>query len=390
MKYPSELLELTNFEKKAKSYTVITDIEVEITGLVAIGKIESFRDTQKLKVSLKVDNYEFKTVMDLKFIHQIGSRIQWVNGQSKYTLDQITNYWINDMIEDNSLNSIKLKIKNTFKLAAATVESKLVIIYIGESNPYTIYGIVSQHYKPTNQLEFRDKFIQICKEQSSSINTLESSIYYNKDYKSVTEYFDFDTNDKHTFKLSCGIIYGKNNGYGSYSIVWKREIRETKSVYLPFITQEKFNWKNNASYVNLPNEGINDFVQKITEQGLTHQKNLENRVKNLQEQNIEDVLIKDFFGKALSRIIIAKASKDRVFQQWQEEYLAKKSNFANTTWAISESLTFVGTHNKAVPDSMRKLLRQAGTEILDLGFEKFLEIYETQHLTLKANFGIDH
>ena len=384
MAYPPQLIELIEFEKKTTFYKVYNDVQIEIKGLAPNVKITNFSAVEKLKVHLKLNDFEFKTSMDLKFIHQIGSRIEWIEGTSNYTLKQITNFWINDIIENSNLESIKSKIKNVFR------RKDLVIIYVGESNPYNIYGIVSNSYVPTNQLEFRDRFIQLCKEKNTIINTENSSIHYNKDFKSVTEYFEFNNNENHIFKLSCGIIYGKNNGYGSYSVVWKREVNETKSVYLPFVTEERFNWQNNPRYVNLPNEGINHFIDTVVEQGLLHQKYLEERVEKLLQEDISANLIKDFFGKALSRILVAKATKDRVIEQWQEEYLVKNSNFKNTKWAISESLTFVGTHNKAVPESMKKLLRQAGTEIFDLGFEKFLETYETKHLTLKANFGIDH
>lgn len=390
MVYPKELLELVDFEKSNSRHSILGPVKVEIKGcLNLLNRNIRYTDIEKFWVHIFYDDFEFKSRMDLKFIHQIGSRVKWEDGVNDYTLDQITKKWIDEITKDISLNSIINKIENVFNDAFLN-DKNLDIICNGNQNPFLIYGIVSRFYEVSDQLEFRDKFINKCSEISGCFNLLHTNVYYNKEFKSVTEYFLFKPQKDDAFNLSCGLVYGKNNGYGSYSIVWRRVTKKSEAIFLPIQSSTKSNWKNNPRYVNLPNEGIDDFVENIVTEGLAHKRNIEEKYRSNVNYNFTESIIRDYFNRILSRITIAKASKDRVIDQWEKEYLNKGSSNALSSWSVCETLTFVGTYNKAIPESMRKLLRQAGTEIFDANFEKFFKIYEKNNLCVKCSFGIDN
>lgn len=384
MEIPEKLQELIDFEKKSKFHPVKTPIQIKIEGNPNEALLNP-RKLEKTIASIHVDGICFKTPLNRVFVHQVGGRISWSKEQKAYSVNQIYKNFFNLIQQRRSYDWLELKIKEVFD-EAAKMGKNLVIVNHGDGVERKIYGIVSKYYTPTDQADFRQRFIELCKTNNSQIDTSKSSIHFNKNFKLVEEYFSFNSEGSDDILLECGIVYGKNNGYGSYYVNWRRSLKKKKSFLTPFVQEEKYNWQNNPRFVNNPNESINDFIGNIVKDGIQHQEFLEKRIKACKEKDFGLELIKDSMWKVLDRIRIAKGSKERVIDYWQSEYANVADNYGSTTWAVADSLTFIGNHEKAVPKSMQKLLKMAGTLIIEEGYDNFLSKFENDMLEASFKF----
>ena len=201
----------------------------------------------------------------------------------------------------------------------------------------------------------------------------------------ITEIFKYD-NSNGDIEVKCGLVYGKNNGHGSYSVIWTREFRGTSAKILPFKSDDNYNWQNNPRIINHAGYDILSFVESITQEGVKIMTLCDEIILNAKNHQINNSIIMNTFDIILDRVLVAKASKERVKQYYNDIYNDLSVENKDNIWAISHALCFTGTHNNAIPFSMKDLLIKTGTELLDEGYEKFNDLYKKNEINLQLNY----
>lgn len=383
---PAELQDLIDFEGTMERTVLITP------KFKILGNYRILRNFQNCKVEIRDNEKLYITTLNDKFISQIVLRI-YEKGESfvpdecvsvvettaekKLSLSKADNFtnqlrqikvYLHYNLESNFENFILKIEKELFKLNAFVTPSK------------TIYGFVSGAYKVTNQIDFRDQFISLCSQNDERFDFSKSTIEVKNDR--ITEFFEF-RNGECDILLKCGLNYGKNNGYGAYSIIWMREFKHTNAKLLPFKTEDKYRWQNNPRLIHMIGLDIDSFVQNVTKEGTKLMEICDKIISNAKNDLINASLIMDTFDCILDKVLVAKSSKERVKNYYKENYMELSNDGKDNMWAVSHTLCFTGTNNKAIPFSMRELLIKTGTELLDEGYEKFNNLYKKNGISFQ-------
>ncbi|OFX18018.1 MAG: hypothetical protein A2033_10195 [Bacteroidetes bacterium GWA2_31_9] len=94
-----------------------------------------------------------------------------------------------------------------------------------------------------------------------------------------------------------------------------------------------------------------------------HHEILENQITESKGRKISDSIINEFAVKQLNN-----DTRNLFYKKLQTEM----SKYENTEWALSQALTDLATHNTIIRPEMRNVLRIAGSEVLEIGFENYL------------------
>ncbi|WP_041193235.1 hypothetical protein [Candidatus Symbiobacter mobilis] len=279
-----------------------------------------------------------------QLIHQIGSRA-W-----GYSLDyqKISKNWS----EKFSSNCIALE----QELESVFDRFDLTIRYekdrIGNNK---IYGIVSPNFVNVNQIDFREQFLSKIK-KSTYLTPISNGMKFDR-YNRVIETFDFNNPDYQT-SYSYGLVYAKNNGYESYKVNWERTILICTNGLTAIESNESI-WKHTKDI------DLHDFITQTVQVGIINQKHIEERI----ELSQNSLLHRSTFDELMRRLSLSNASKNRI-----QSRLAIESNaVGNNQWALSQSLTWLGTHEKAIPIRNQEQLTRLGTDILESSLEHVLE-----------------
>lgn len=387
MDIPIELTTLVEYEKNAKYFIVNDVVKVSIVGN-AKDILLNHRILEKTKVNLHITGLTFQGYLNRAFIHQVGNRIRWQENIAEfdYSLKEIYNNFFESLAIQRSFRQFEKHVET------ALMKHSIKIIYFDtiEPNVKAIYGIVSEHYEPSNQLLFREKFIKDCQENDFKINPLPIKAVKNKNTNRVEEYFKFNENENNSIQLYLGIVYGLNNGYGSYYSNWQRVIKRSNSALIPLEVkiEQTSNWRNNPKIIHRPENSINDFILEMVTFGEEHQRFLEKRMEEYKEIVYEYEAFVEMFKSILNRIKIADLSKPRVIEGWKKAFYDANLKEKDSLWAISESLIITATNESAIPHSMRELIRKAGSEIIDGGIDKFLKAYTVDN-PMHISIGYD-
>lgn len=381
---PEKLEELIDFESNNERIQ-INQPKVSIKGDYSI-----LRNLSKVRIVLIDTEKIYSTLIDDKFISQVVMRVYncellthttspFTTKNSGHTIsfqNEDTLTWTRDSSFSEQMRMLKIythyNLINNYDTFIKKIEAEISKLDTIITPTGKIYGFVSSSYKPTNQLEFRDKFIRLCKQSDSRFTFDKSDIILKNDRVIETFIYENETSD---IQIKCGLVYGKNNGYGSYYVIWFREFRSTSSELLPFSSEDKYNWQNNPKFINLEHSDIDSFIKKVCEEGLkviAFCDKVESKAKN---HKINNSVIMDTFDLILDRVLVAKSSKERVKQYYNDIYDSLSDGYRDNMWSISHTLCFTGTNNKAIPALMRNLLIRTGSELLDEGYECFNNKY---------------
>jgi len=342
MNYPIELKNLVDYESTILDYHVDPSHQFEVQLKYTDGrKNYSLQDLMKVVVMIKVKEKEFSSKMDRPFIHQIGGRI-WKNER---TYIGVAMEWLKTMNDGGEI--LSQLIKQVF------IKNNLVIRYDPEN--YKIYGIVTNIYSPSDQLKLREHFV-LAANKTKLFDTTNSKIDINSG-GNIEERFLFN-NPSQSVQLECTLVYGKNTGYNSYKTKWHRKSLDDGMWFSTWESNNKYEWRNNSK------SGFVDYVEYIFNEGLEHQKFLEERVKMAKEKNLQE----DFLNFFMNRMLIAYATKDRI----RNQYTIDTKQFGKTVWALSHSLRFIGSSN-AIAKKTQWLLQETGTLIFEKSYKDYLE-----------------
>jgi hypothetical protein len=319
-------------------------------------------DSKKINVSIDGDyiriNVDGNTIIsrnDRKTRHQIGSRI-WKDAD----IDTIVNNWVN--LELSSPDELE------FFIGKAIKDNNLVIKYFNDRGVLFNYGIVSPYYKDMNQRDLYNDLIHALR-SNSNIELFADSSSIDSFYNRIKLKAD---NSKTGYEMI--VHYPKNNGYDSFRIYWKR--------YILICTNGLLEYKNTFTNQLKHNQKINvrEFIVGAVNNGIENRLITDMKIEEARLRNLQNQLLGDLFH----RIHLAKATKNRIAQRLNEEILVT----GNNEWSLSQAMTWLASHDKHIGLEPKKILKAAGTKVLELGLEKFLNDESSHKANQDKSLGV--
>lgn len=290
-------------------------------------------------------------------MHQLGGRA-W--GQNK-EFDFIRNTWIKKF----SSNPGELE----EELAGVFRRHDLSIRYETDNQGRNnVYGIITPHFIEVNQREFREKFLDQARQSTGVV--LESRGFKIGRFGEVVENFLFDSPGFQT-EFRYGLVYARNNGYEAYKVHWERLII--------ICTNGLKDWVGgNNSWKHTKEIDLSDFIANTVKDGIGNQKFLEERIAAATEAQLS----KNQIAELMERLSLAQASKLRVTNRLDVESKAVGYN----EWALSQALTWLGSHEKAIPKKNQQQLIGIGTDVLEHSLGEVLE--EESKIFFDGSYGL--
>ncbi len=339
------IMDLVNYEKTIK----IIDVEKPVA-------VQLAKDGKTLL--LKHGDVELHGGIDRPLMHQLGGRA-W--GGNK-PFEAIAKIWDKKFFE----NPVKLE----EELATVFRRNDLSVRYetrnCGENK---IYGIVTPHFVDVNQLEFRQRFIEQIRKNTTL--TLKSCGVEIGKYGTPVEYFELDT-PGFQVEFRYGLVYAKNNGYDAYKVDWQRFILVCTNGLMGWRGDNGYKWKHTREI------DLGDFVINTVNEGLDNQRFLEKRISLSREIGLGTELLTEF----MDRLSLAKASKNRVWSRLEIE----SQDVGRNEWALSQALTWLGTHKSGIAFGSMPKLTALGTSILENSLERTL--HDKVHVDRRGMYGL--
>jgi hypothetical protein len=322
---------LVNYEKSIKQIDVERPVTVQLA-----------KDGSTLL--LKHGGVELHSKVDRPIIHQLGGRA-W-GGDKEFS--EIESIWQKKNTED--LSGLEQE------LAAVFRSNDLCIRYETDNKgKNTVYGIVTPRFVDVNQLDFRQQFIEQVRTNTTTVPTSDKIVV--SQFGQITEFFKFDTPGFQTI-FKYGLVYAKNNGYEAYRATWGRLILCCTNGLTVWKGQKRFRWKHTREI------DLNDFITGTIQEGVANQLFLENRINISLEKELENPLLSEL----IERLSLARASKRRVLDRLEIE----TQDVGCNEWALSQALTWLGTHKSGIPFGSKPKLTALGTSVLEKSLEKTL------------------
>ncbi|MCS0585340.1 hypothetical protein NX784_27550 [Massilia pinisoli] len=280
--------------------------------------------------------------------------------------------------QNQDFNSINSTWKEKFYHNCAELEEELETVFrrhelsiryeTDSQGQNQIYGIVTPHFVDVNQIEFREKFIEQTRQSTAIIP--ESYGLERGKYDEVIEYFKFDSPGFQT-EFRYGLVYARNNGYEAYKVNWERLVLICKNG-LKGWRGTKNSWKHTKAI------DLSDFIAATVEDGIGNQRFLEERIMASRDAQLS----KDKVSELMERLSLAQASKKRVAERLAIETDAVGYN----EWALSQALTWLGSHEKAIPSKNQQQLTGLGTDVLEHSLDEVLE--EESKMFFDGSYGL--
>lgn len=312
----------------------LVEFETHVQDTPIGGKVRATLQLETLTLTHR--GVDYVAIIDRPIIHQLGSRI-WAHAD----WELINKSWVNLAFSDPQ--ELCQLIEGVFH------ERQFTLRYFKHKNVNTIYGLVTSRFINVDQLEFRERFIETARRKSPFL--LQSLGISKTKCGEVVETFGFDSRG-FQIQMNYGLVYAKNNGYDAYDVHWGRTVLICTNGLREWRGDNfKFQW-NHTDAVE-----IDAFLDKTVQQGVKHLPHLERRI----EMAMSTRLQRDTYGEFLQRLHIADASKRRV----RERVEIESERVGRNEWALSQALTYLGTHEKSIDRRPRGLLTEAGTAILE-------------------------
>ncbi len=276
-------------------------------------------------------------------IHQLGGRAWGQNQDFKL----INEAW------KQKFDHNRLELEQD--LAAVFSRSDLSIRYHTDKGQNQIYGIVTPHFVDVNQLEFRKNFIEQTRQTTALIP--ESQGFGKGRFGEVIEFFNFDSSGFQT-EFRYGLVYARNNGYEAYKVNWERLIIICTNG-LKRWEGSKFSWRHTKEF------DLAEFIANTVQEGIGNLQFLEERITSARNTSLNESWIQEL----MSRLSLIQPTKERITHQLAIE--SEKVGY--NEWALSQSLTWLGSHEKAVSPITKKQFTALGTDILEHSLNEVLE-----------------
>jgi hypothetical protein len=342
-KQENPLHHLVNFEKGLETTPLDNSVQVKLS---ADGKT----------IDLLLKNRRLTAAVERPIIHQLGSRA-WGHDKNYKEISQL---WIQGFKQRGDLEQELSAVFNRFNL--------MVRHYRISNGHDKIYGIVTPNFVDVNQFDFRERFVEQLRQK---IGTIPQSRGISCDRSgNVTEYFDINHPGFQT-EYNYGLVYARNSGYQSYKVDWGRLIIICSNGLTEW-KGSQFRWKHTREV------DLSDFIDSTIDEGVGHQKWLEERIEAAQARTLPV----DGFKEFLNRLSLAKASRTRI----EDRLKTEAKDVGANEWALSQALTWLGSHEKAIPPRARNQLTVLGTNVTESSLKGLLAEDTKSHLD--GTYGI--
>jgi hypothetical protein len=344
-------------DNNVNSIQALVDREKEIRQLDIQGPIKVQLSSNGKRVQIIHNGVVLNGDVKRPLMHQLGGRA-WGQNQSFELIDKT---WVQKF----SLNRTELE----QELAAVFSRHELSIRYETDGQGQNkIYGIVTPYFVDVNQIVFREKFIEQTRQSTALVP--ESYGFAKGKFDEVIEYFKFDNPGFQT-EYRYGLVYAKNNGYEAYKVNWER--------YVLICKNGLKGWKgSNSSWKHTKEIDLSEFITNTVKDGIGNQKFLEERIAASRDAQLN----RNRVGELIERLSLAQASKTRVTDRLVVESKAVGYN----EWALSQSLTWLGSHEKAIPSRSRQALISLGTDVLEYSLDEVLN--EELKILFDGSYGL--
>ena len=282
------------------------------------------------RIWLKVAGMVIEGRLDTALIHQLGSRI-WPN----QGLEPTAELWKKTARADLAQ-----------KISAVLSCSGLVLRYRETEHGLEIYGLTSSKFVEMDQRHFRKVLVEAMRPLGIAPN----GEVFETAFKEVVEEFDLPPR-KGAVGLTCSVIYGLNTGYSSYRLRWGRVILVCTNGMTSFQAVARDRWLHSGDVE------IARFVDASVHGAYDHLSLLERQIIAACDRRLDDARVEQF----LTRLVLAKATKQRILGQLDAEFMDTGRN----EWSLSQALTYLGTHERAIPPRVRDHLTRLGSGIVD-------------------------
>lgn len=293
-------------------------------------------------IDLLTKNHKLTAVVDRPIIHQIGGRA-W--GRDK-SYNEIRKMWAKGFKQRENLQQELSAVFNRFDLVARH--------YRSSDGSNKIYGVITPNFVDVNQLDFRERFVEETRQKTGI--TLHSGGVKRYKNGNVVEYFDINQAGVQT-EYKYGLVYARNSGYQSYRVNWGRLV-SICSNGLTIWTGSQFRWKHTREV------DLGDFIRNTIDEGVGHQKWLEERIEAARSRPLAEGAL----AELLSRLSLAKASKTRI----EDRLKVEANDVGANEWALSQTLTWLGSHEKAIRPRVRTQLTDLGTNVAESSLKDVL------------------
>lgn len=311
------LAEVSNFEARIKKIPLSHHASVQIS-------------PSHSQISISTAGEVFLGSLNPQLIHQLGSKI-WRN-RDRVATAQLWNEHINSDL--------------THLLEGALSKSGSVLRYYDSGNVRHIYGLTSPHFVEVNQSVFRGVLV----ETLDRLGIAPKEEVSKTPFGEVVEEFSVPLQGGEV-GLSCRVVYGLNNGYSSYRLNWGRTVLICKNGLTTFENKRQDRWIHDGCV------DIGHFATVAVESAFNHLSIVEKQILDARERAINYSLLDQF----MTRLAIANASKERVSARLSHEF----SDTGPNEWSVSQALTFLGQHEKAIPFRVRDDLTRLGSTLLE-------------------------
>tara|TARA_R110002072_G_C7974114_1_gene535143 strand:+ start:4410 stop:5450 length:1041 start_codon:yes stop_codon:yes gene_type:complete len=325
----------------------VIDFERQIKSTPLIGSVTVELPSRK-ELSIKIAGREFLGHLDSKLIHQLGSKV-WPNLDRSTTVMRWQNLSQVDLIE---------------KLQKALSNSGYDLRYNELEGVSKVYGITSPSFVEMNQATFRNVLIKSLR--PLGIQPRRRALH--TPYGEVAEEFAIP-GSRHQVGLTCNVVYGLNNGYSSFRVNWGRVVLVCKNGLTAFKCTERHRWIHNNVIK------IEDFARKSVEAAYSHLSDVEKQISAAQHRSLNYSLLDQF----MTRLTLANATKRRVSSRLSYEF----NDTGLNEWSLSQALTFLGQHEKAIPLRVRDDLTRLGSSVLE---EPLLQILSSPGVVTPSGF----
>ncbi|MBL0049715.1 MAG: hypothetical protein IPP32_16655 [Bacteroidetes bacterium] len=305
-------------------------------------KIEVFCSKSGDHILIRINNIEYCSLLKRGLMHQLGTLIF---DHTTKSFQAVQSQWETEI----SQNPVRLK-----ERIVSTLKSKsLILKYLIVNGKNEIYGIVSPQFQYINQMEFRNSFLDELRRLKEF--KIESSMRVNQ-FGQIEETFTpsfCERNISYKYKL----IHANNNGYSAIKMHWGREI---------IICSNGLTQLDSTQFVLTHKKSSNpfSFIEFTINEGIKNYNFLNNRIEIASGSALNPSQLNDFLGG----MTIARATKDRITDRFKIEQQATGQN----EWSLSQSLTWLAQHEKAIGNFTKGILRDTGTAILENGLDNFI------------------
>ena len=227
-----------------------------------------------------------------------------------------------------------------------------------------VYGLVTDGFRSVNQIDVYQEILESIQEDPNlkyAFENKEKSLMDHTGRPGIEWFFEREMNREvgQEVGLRYAIFFGKNNGYSAFETHLERHILICTNGLTLDQQEGRLRWKHNEQ------EPIREFISRCTKQSLLHLGRTQICIERARSTKLCGEMLHEF----LRRLNLAPASKRRVISRIKKENLVT----GETEWSLSQALTWLASHEKALMSRPKEYLRKAGTGILERSLERYLQ-----------------